>query len=62
MNHRNAQEADVLLALFDKIFEDLILFGATKTVPKMDVLQCMQIMQVRNIGNIYLINESTDFD
>ena len=45
LNHRPPQEADVLLGLFDSIFEDILNFVVQKLVAKMDVLQCMQIRQ-----------------
>ena len=43
---RSAVEADCLLRLFDKVFEDLYVYACTCLNAKMVVLQCMQIKQV----------------
>ncbi|XP_052061669.1 dynein axonemal heavy chain 8-like [Mytilus californianus] len=42
---RNAAEADILLGLFDKLFEDVNLYVNLQLNAKMDVLQCNQIKQ-----------------
>lgn len=43
---RNAQEADSLLTLYDKIFEDAYLYMKQNLKPKMELLECNYIMQV----------------
>ena len=45
--HRSPQESDVLLNLFDSVFFDVYLFVILKLEPKMVLLQCMYIRQVR---------------
>ena len=44
--HRQPQERDVLLPLFDSIFYDVYLLVSLKLEPKMVMLQCMYIRQV----------------
>lgn len=44
---RNSQESEFLLTLFDKIFDDLYHYINTTLSPKMETLQCNQIMQVK---------------
>lgn len=43
---RNAQEAESLLTLYDKIFEDVYLYMKQNLKPKMELLECNYIMQV----------------
>ncbi|OWF42162.1 dynein heavy chain 8, axonemal-like [Mizuhopecten yessoensis] len=42
---RSPQESEVLMNLFDKIFDDVFNFVTNSLVKKMDVLQCNQIKQ-----------------
>ncbi|KAI4895809.1 hypothetical protein NFI96_021985 [Prochilodus magdalenae] len=48
-NHRNAQEADRLMAHYDKIFEDAYVFMKQNLKPKMQLLECNYIMQSVNL-------------
>lgn len=43
---RSAQEADILIGLYDQVFEDAHLFIKQSLKPKMDLLECNYIMQV----------------
>ena len=43
---RSPQESDVLLKLFDALFEDLYNYASQSLEAKMLLLQCMQIKQV----------------
>ncbi|XP_074653701.1 dynein axonemal heavy chain 8-like [Tubulanus polymorphus] len=45
LNYRSAAESDILLNLFDQVFNDLYTFCLVNLNPKMDVLQCNQIKQ-----------------
>ncbi|XP_056012226.1 dynein axonemal heavy chain 8-like [Ostrea edulis] len=46
---RNSQESELLLALFDKTFDELYSYINTTLIPKMETLQCNQIMQACNL-------------
>ena len=58
---RNAQEADVLLNLFDALFEDVYNYANNNLHGKMLLLQCMQIKQVR-LGNKYVYIQTDHMD
>lgn len=47
LNKRTAQEASVFQSLYDKIFEDVHTFMKLNLNPKMQLLECNYIMQVR---------------
>uniref|UniRef100_A0A2K6F192 Dynein axonemal heavy chain 8 n=1 Tax=Propithecus coquereli TaxID=379532 RepID=A0A2K6F192_PROCO len=47
LKKRTAQEAPVFLSLYDKIFEDAYTFMKLNLNPKMQLLECNYIMQVR---------------
>ena len=42
---RPAYEGDTLAPLFDKIYQDIIIFSVVNLTKKMDMLQCMEIKQ-----------------
>ena len=44
--HRTQQESDVLLGLFDRIYNDLVVFSVQNLNKKMVTLQCNEIVQV----------------
>ncbi|XP_071768037.1 dynein axonemal heavy chain 8-like [Centroberyx gerrardi] len=46
---RNAQEADNIMSLYDKIFEDTYLYMKQNLKPKMELLECNYIMQSVNL-------------
>uniref|UniRef100_A0A667YRJ5 Dynein, axonemal, heavy chain 5 like n=1 Tax=Myripristis murdjan TaxID=586833 RepID=A0A667YRJ5_9TELE len=46
---RNAQEADSIISLYDKIFEDAYLYMKQNLKPKMELLECNYIMQSVNL-------------
>lgn len=46
LNRRSPVEAEILLGIFDRIFEDLFNYAIQSLFAKMEVLQSMQIMQV----------------
>ena len=45
-NKRNAKEADSIVSLYNKIFEDAYLYMKQNLKPKMELLECNYIMQV----------------
>ena len=45
--HRSQQESDILLGLFDRIYNDLVVFSIQNLNKKMVTLQCNEIVQVR---------------
>lgn len=47
LNKRTAQEASVFQTLYDKIFEDIHVFMKLNLNPKMNLLECNYIVQVR---------------
>ncbi len=49
LNRRSPLEAEILLSLFDRFFEDLFNFTVHNLNAKMEVLQSMQIMQACNL-------------
>ncbi|XP_062846700.1 dynein axonemal heavy chain 8-like, partial [Trichomycterus rosablanca] len=48
-NKRSAQEADSLMSLYDKIFEDAYIFMKQNLKPKMQLLECNYVMQSVNL-------------
>jgi dynein heavy chain len=42
---RPPAEGDVILGIFDQVYDDLINFIIVNCFPKMELLQCMQIRQ-----------------
>ena len=46
LNHRSPIEAETLLGIFDRIFEDLFNYAIQSLNAKIEVLQSMQVMQV----------------
>ncbi|XP_046878072.1 dynein axonemal heavy chain 8-like [Hypomesus transpacificus] len=48
-NKRSTQEADSIMTLYDKIFEDAYVFLNQSLKPKMDFLECNYIMQSVNL-------------
>ncbi|KAM9349881.1 dynein axonemal heavy chain 8-like [Symphorus nematophorus] len=46
---RNAQEADSIMSLYDKVFEDAYLYMRQNLKPKMELLECNYIMQSVNL-------------
>ncbi|KAK7945226.1 hypothetical protein WMY93_000954 [Mugilogobius chulae] len=49
---RNAKEAETILALYDRIFEDAYLYMKQNLKPKMELLECNYIMQVFNFEKL----------
>lgn len=45
-NTRNAKEADSILSLYDRVFEDAYSFMRQSLKPKMELLECNYITQV----------------
>ncbi|ESN95628.1 hypothetical protein HELRODRAFT_86536 [Helobdella robusta] len=56
---RSSSESEILLALFDKIYQDIVNFGYGNLTKKMDVLQCMEIKQAIDLLE-GLIGSQTD--
>ncbi|XP_066532241.1 dynein axonemal heavy chain 8-like isoform X2 [Hoplias malabaricus] len=48
-NKRSAQEAEILMNLYNKIFEDAYVFMKQNLKPKMELLECNYIMQSVNL-------------
>uniref|UniRef100_A0A8C4E9U5 AAA+ ATPase domain-containing protein n=1 Tax=Dicentrarchus labrax TaxID=13489 RepID=A0A8C4E9U5_DICLA len=48
-NKRNATEAESILSLYDRIFEDAYLYMKQNLKPKMELLECNYIMQSVNL-------------
>uniref|UniRef100_A0AAX7VFT7 AAA+ ATPase domain-containing protein n=1 Tax=Astatotilapia calliptera TaxID=8154 RepID=A0AAX7VFT7_ASTCA len=48
-NKRNAKEAESILSLYDKIFEDAYLYMKQNLKPKMELLECNYVMQSVNL-------------
>ena len=49
MKKRTTQENNVFLTLYDKIFEDAYTFMKLNLNPKMQLLECNYIVQVRYV-------------
>lgn len=49
LKKRNAQEAEVLQSLYDRIFEPAYTYMKLNLNPKMELLECNYIMQVKQI-------------
>lgn len=43
----NAKQAESIISLYDRAFEDVYLFMKQNLKPKMELLECNYIMQVR---------------
>ncbi|XP_076601065.1 dynein axonemal heavy chain 8-like [Chaetodon auriga] len=46
---RNAQEAESIMSLYDKVFEDTYLYMKQNLKPKMELLECNYVMQSVNL-------------
>uniref|UniRef100_A0A8C9TK44 Dynein axonemal heavy chain 8 n=1 Tax=Scleropages formosus TaxID=113540 RepID=A0A8C9TK44_SCLFO len=46
---RSPQESDILLSLYDKVFEDVYTYMKQNLKPKMELLECNYIMQSANL-------------
>lgn len=53
MKKRSQQEASVFLSLYDKVFEDAYTYMKLSLNPKMQLLECNYIMQVRLRSALY---------
>lgn len=49
LKKRSPQEAEVLQSLYDRIFEQAYTYMKLNLNPKMELLECNYIMQVRQI-------------
>ena len=52
LNKRQPQESDILLGLFDRLYDDLFNFVVNNLEAKMVLLQSMQIRQVGYCGSV----------